>query len=425
MSYTSTYDAGHKVKRGGSHVKGYLRHIGRGADLDAGVKFPHLNKRIDPLRTKLNVVRVNDGKGGFRQPVAVGGKPPSAEMEEYLNERLGTVKRKLRKDAVVIRGVLLQLDPKWFEEHDPNWREAGITDEETQRYIDEQLAWLCDEVGQSNVVGYSLDLDETNPHLQVAVTPITDDGRLSQKEIFDYGRQRKALNERLEAAGYDVRHQPTERSKEHLSSAEFQAAADRAKESLEGAVALEAEAANTAATAKAFRTDAAAEYEAAARARAEAEGELELARAARSSARSQGLEEGRAEARGELEAQMALYARQRAQEREEHQRSIEEVRGALRATSELLDRLEADYDRVHQVPPSVDAFLDHPMKDGQTLRPAYERFTSKAREGQQRKVSQHRLDLNKIAGQQTTPGGLKLRGAGSEDRLPDDHGLQR
>ena len=119
MAYTMTFDASHKVGRGGGHVQGFMRHIARDADERAGFTFAHANKNIDPDRTHLNASFVNDGAGGFRALSSVYGRPPSNELEDYLNTRLAAVKKPLRKDAVVIRGIVLQLDPKWFDAHGP------------------------------------------------------------------------------------------------------------------------------------------------------------------------------------------------------------------------------------------------------------------------------------------------------------------
>ncbi len=242
MSYTMTFDASHKVHRGGSHVAGFTRHIARDADLDAGFKFAHANPNIDPSRTHLNESVVNDGNGDFRELRSVDGRPPSHELEDYLNRRLKSVKRKpkkdgtpgdLRKDAVVLRPIILQLDPKWFDDHCPGWREHGLNDE-ALGLTEAALAWACDEFGQVNVVGGSIHLDEYSPQLQVLVVPVTADGRLSQKDFFkgpsDLKRQHRELREHMEAAGYDVEHRVTARSTEHLDSAEYQARADRLRE---------------------------------------------------------------------------------------------------------------------------------------------------------------------------------------------------
>lgn len=80
-----------------------------------------------------------------------------------------------------MRGIMLQLDPKWFDKHCPSWRVDGLSDV-AQLYIYAQLEWACKEFGQQNIVCGSIDLDETSPHLQLSVVPVTGDGRLSQKD---------------------------------------------------------------------------------------------------------------------------------------------------------------------------------------------------------------------------------------------------
>nr|WP_201471369.1 plasmid recombination protein [Microbacterium hydrocarbonoxydans] len=228
MSYTMTFDASHKVGRGG-HAKAFFRHIARDADQAAGFTFPQANRNVVPERTKLNVTLVNDGKGGYRRLTSVDGRPPSDEFDDYLQRRLGTVGRALRKDAVLIRGVILQLDPKWFVDHNPDWREAGMN-REAFNYTNAALEWARSEFSEENIVGLSVHLDEYNPQLQLLISPVTQDGRLSQKDFFkgpaDLKRQHQELREAVAAAGYDVEYRVTERSREHLSSREFQSKAD-------------------------------------------------------------------------------------------------------------------------------------------------------------------------------------------------------
>lgn len=234
MSFTMTFDASHKVGRGG-HAQAFFRHIARDLDQAAGFHFSQANKNIVPERTRLNVTVVNDGASGFRRARSVAGRPPSDEFDAYLKQRLSTVDRKLRKDAVLMRGVILQLDPRWFEEHNPEWRSEGMN-AEAVAYMGAALDWACAEFGQPNIVGWSVHLDEFNPQLQVMVAPVTEDDRLSQKDFFkgpsDLKRQHKELRDAVAAAGYDVEYRVAERSREHLSSSEFQAKSDRLREAM-------------------------------------------------------------------------------------------------------------------------------------------------------------------------------------------------
>lgn len=152
--------------------------------------------------------------------------PPSAEIGDYLDKRLQTVKNKLRKDAVVLRPVILQPDPEWFESHNPSWRTNGLNSQ-ARKHISAQLKWARQEFGHENLVAYSMHLDETNPHLQLPVAPVTNDGRLSQKDFFkgpsDLRRQHRESREALAATGYEVNFSVSSRSTEHLGSAEYAA----------------------------------------------------------------------------------------------------------------------------------------------------------------------------------------------------------
>lgn len=237
MTWTTTFDASHKVKVGG-HAAQFSRHIGRDADEDAGFAFGHSNKGIDPARTRLNRTMVNDGAGGYRRPEITttedGVRPPSAELSDYLESRLATVEKKLRKDAVVARPFVFKADPKWYDEHCPNWRTEGLNDEalalheEATRFVEQ---WG----GQHNVVGYSDHVDEAgHPERQIFFTPVTDDGRLSQKDFFPnpaaMKRMHKEVREHLrKTCGYDAAMSVAPRSREHLSSAEFGDRADKLK----------------------------------------------------------------------------------------------------------------------------------------------------------------------------------------------------
>ncbi|OIH92444.1 plasmid recombination protein [Curtobacterium sp. MCBA15_001] len=355
MSYTMTFDVSHRVGDGGGHRQIFFRHIARDADEKAGFAFAHANKNIVPERTRFNFTRVNDGAGAFRALESVDGRPPSQEFEDYLVTRRATVTGRKRKDAKPIRGVILQLDPKWFDDHNPNWRTTG-PNEEAIEYMDASLVWACNEFSQENIVGFSLHLDEYSPQLQVLVTPVTPDGRLSQKDFFkspaDLRRQHKELRAHMESVGYDVEMRVTERSREHLSSSEFQAKANRLRDATQDAeaekstyetllVSLENRAKNLDG-----REDSIA-------------------------ARERALDAASADAR---RAQDAAETAQRAASRSRFaaQRAIEETeqeRELLRATNERLQRVPADVDR----------WLDKTKIGGRPLREAFDDDMARAR----------------------------------------------
>lgn len=282
MSNTLTMDASHKVKGGGGHVSSFLHHIARDVDDRQGVPRQHANVNVDRARTHLNRTVVNDGKGGFKKCESVD------EMVAHLDRRLATVKKPPRDGAVILRPLVLQLDPKWYDEYMPNWRDGEWT-EEHQRYADAMLQWAADTFGQENIVGASWHMDETSPQLQVVFTPVTSDGRLNQKEWFTGPSGLRAMHNDfrtyMQGVGYDVSMDRAERSRERLSSTEFARRADALKEAqadvadteaaLDAMVeSLEVRKANVAdreAKAKAYAVAAASDRQKAAEARARAE----------------------------------------------------------------------------------------------------------------------------------------------------------
>lgn len=212
MGDTLTCDTGHKVK-GALHAANYLAHIGRGADARRGLlAYPQIESQciyedplvgsedldpvrddvtrsyIDPARTARNVVKVNDGAGGFRSAHS------TKDLLDYFNERISTVKKRPRKDAVLMRGLVLQLDPQYIDRVAPNWRGTGDLGEAGPLH-DDMVGWACSYFPQENLVGYCIDLDETSVHIQVAFVPVTDDGRLSQKDFFTNPEQLRSMHQ--------------------------------------------------------------------------------------------------------------------------------------------------------------------------------------------------------------------------------------
>ncbi|WP_187250376.1 plasmid recombination protein [Microbacterium sp. 4-7] len=349
-----TFDVSHKVGRGG-HAKAFFRHIARDADQKAGFVFPQSNPNIVPERTALNMTMVNDGSGSVRRLASVDGRPPSDELDDYLKQRLESVGRALRKDAVLIRGVVLQLDPKWFAEHDASWREKGPS-KESYAYMGAALDWAVAEFGADNIVGFSVHLDELHPGLQVAVVPVTGDGRLSQKDFFkgpaDLRRQHKELRAVMAEAGYDVEHRVTERSREHLSSSEFQRKADWLREAT-GELEKEREASDSVRRRLASRDSDLDDRESVA---VEKERELASRRAA-----------------AEHAVRDANEARRQAQLA---QRTAAQAREDADAESQRMRDINA---RLESVPADVDRWLDKVKVGGKPLRELFDADMAKAR----------------------------------------------
>ena len=228
MTWTTTVDASLKVKAAGSHLTHWAQHVAREADRSSDAERGHSNANIDPERTVLNETMVRDQAGNW---------VPATSSQDVVSAIKGRAEQRnegtLRKDAVIARPLVLKLDPEWFEANNPDWRENGLN-EEAQRLHGVMIEAAEEWFGERNVVSRSTHLDETTPEMQVAVVPLTDDGRLSQKDFFKSPAHLKKMHDhfrtKLREAGYEAEMGRTERSTERMSSQEYSRAADRARE---------------------------------------------------------------------------------------------------------------------------------------------------------------------------------------------------
>jgi len=242
MSYRITLDMSKKVNK--SNVKGWVQHIVRDADARLGNERNHANKFIDPKRTKdLNstIVFGADGKTMYSEDEATSERA----LEEF-EKRLVNLKRKPRENAHFARGLVFQLPENFrvdFDGEEPQtpverrkrrktkdgeqleqkWHTEGVSDKHYE-FFQVCTDWSLDTFGK-DVLFASVHLDEQVPQLQVGVTNVSEDGKYLRQDIHwragVYEQYRKDLLERLQAAGFDVEFETTERSKERVSNEEL------------------------------------------------------------------------------------------------------------------------------------------------------------------------------------------------------------
>lgn len=192
MAYTLSFDASVKVQRGA--VAGLLHHVGRDVDRQQGREVRHANQDIDASRTAGNMTMVADGNGNWRACRSLD------EIGAALDACLADVGKPLRKDAVVLRPLVLQLDPEWYAAHQG--------EDEQQAAAWAMMDWASDTFGASNLVYIARHGDEASPHLHIGFCPVTDDGRLSQKDWFSSPAALRAMHkdfrEYMAGRGYDI-----------------------------------------------------------------------------------------------------------------------------------------------------------------------------------------------------------------------------
>lgn len=168
-----------KVKSG-TNTTGIQKHVQRENN-------NYENEDIDHSKTHLNYDLVNDNKQNFNNLI-----------EEKIEQNY-TAKRKIRTDAVKHIDGLITSDNEFFNNQTP---------EDTKRFFEHAKDFLEQEYGKDNLLYATVHMDEKTPHMHYGVVPITDDGRLSAKEVVG---NKKALtdfqdrfNEHVKQRGYDL-----------------------------------------------------------------------------------------------------------------------------------------------------------------------------------------------------------------------------
>lgn len=194
MGYSMSFDASTKVHKGdiqSGALRRWMNHNGR--ELEDVKDVNHSNVMIDPERTEDNEsYYYSKSTGRLEKCTKV------SQIQDALEQRLQDVKKPLRYDAVIARGLILQLDPEWYEDNEDS-EQSPETD---------MIGWAQGIFGEQNVIGVHVHRDETNPHLHITVCPVTEDGRLNQKYWFPTPSAMRAmhtgLRDHMINAGYDV-----------------------------------------------------------------------------------------------------------------------------------------------------------------------------------------------------------------------------
>lgn len=84
-------------------------------------------------------------------------------------------KCKVRKDSVKFIDTIITASPEYF---------AAMPPEKVRRYFERALEFLQEEVGAKNIFSAVVHMDEHNPHMHLCFVPLTEDNRLSAKEVI-------------------------------------------------------------------------------------------------------------------------------------------------------------------------------------------------------------------------------------------------
>jgi hypothetical protein len=101
-------------------------------------------------------------------------KPTKSYLQET-NSRIEAAGCKTRKDSVRFVDTLITASPDFFK---------GKKRAEIKEFFQTAVDFLSKKIGKDNIFAATVHMDEKTPHMHLCFTPITEDGRLSAKEII-------------------------------------------------------------------------------------------------------------------------------------------------------------------------------------------------------------------------------------------------
>jgi len=101
-------------------------------------------------------------------------QPEQTYMKE-VNNRIKSAGCRTRKDSVRFIDTLITASPEFFK---------GKKKSEVHEFFKTAVDFLAQKIGKDNIFTATVHMDERTPHLHLCFTPITQDGRLSAKEII-------------------------------------------------------------------------------------------------------------------------------------------------------------------------------------------------------------------------------------------------
>jgi len=132
----------------------------------------------------------------------------------------------IRKDAVVMTSTLISSDREFFKELPP---------QEQRRFFEVAYKELKELYGEKNIVSATVHMDERTPHMHLCSVPLTNEGKLSAKSLFDRQGLRILQDEIpkcLKSQGFDIQRGESS-DKKHMDTTDYKKELTKEVESLE------------------------------------------------------------------------------------------------------------------------------------------------------------------------------------------------
>ena len=135
---------------------------------------------------------------------------------EFINGRIKELGLSPRKDAVVMNSFVVGSDKTFFD---------GLAKIEQYNFFSDYYQFFAERYGEENIIAAVVHNDETMPHMHLNLMPVTKDGRLCSKQLFDKPQLQQLQTDFYEEVGkkYGLHRGKEGSQRKHLSTAEFKA----------------------------------------------------------------------------------------------------------------------------------------------------------------------------------------------------------
>ena len=135
---------------------------------------------------------------------------------EFISGRIKELGLSPRKDAVVMNSFVLGSDKTFFD---------GLSRVEQYNFFSDCYKFFTERYGEENIIAAVVHNDETTPHMHLNLMPVTKDGRLCSKQLFDKPQLQQLQTDFYESVGkrWGLQRGKEGSQKKHLSTAEYKA----------------------------------------------------------------------------------------------------------------------------------------------------------------------------------------------------------
>ena len=170
-------------------IKGYFQYLAREMDVANGNEIYGYHDSIDSSKTLNNRTCFRDANGKFQRCKSADDlmgaferRINDVEVKRNLNGKDITLKgqKALKKNSCVLRPIVIQA-----EGHDDN------------KFYVNALNLLGHQVGEENIIGFSIHRDETSSHMHVLVVPVSGHSLDQQKVLPNTPKKTEAFHKRM------------------------------------------------------------------------------------------------------------------------------------------------------------------------------------------------------------------------------------